>query len=75
MLLLKEVSYADGEKTENKILINPYLITTIRQSGIYTSLATLDRQDIKLSNTFFEIKKMLSEYGNLSVDFEGRETI
>jgi len=71
MLLLKEVSYdEDGHKRESRILINPYLITTVRQPGIYTLVTTVDGQAIKLSDSLFSIKKMLTKFNLSLIDSE-----
>jgi len=69
MLLLNEITYDDdGGKRENKILINPYLVVTLRQFGVYSLMTTVDGQEIKLTNTIFSIKKMLSEYDLSLID-------
>lgn len=76
MLLLNEITLEDdGRKHENRILINPYLITTIRQPGIYTLLTTVDGQEIKLSDTIFHIKSLLSKYDLSLLDYEVIKTI
>jgi len=62
MLLLTEISYQDDKRVENKILVNPYLVITVRQPGIDTLLTTVDGQEIYLSDTLFGIKKMLAKY-------------
>jgi len=64
MLHLKEVTFEKDKKKEKDILINPYLVTSVRQSGLYTSLSMFDGQQLTLSNNFFEIKKMLADYIN-----------
>ena len=71
MLLLTEITFEEeGRKRENRILINPYLITTVRQPGIYTLLTTVDGQNIKLSETLFHIKKLLTKYDLSLLDSE-----
>jgi len=71
MLLLTEIIFKeDGTKYENRILINPYLITTVRQPGIYTVLNTVDGQEIKLSDTLFHIKNLLTKYDLSLLDSE-----
>lgn len=71
MLLLNEITFEDdGRKRENRILINPYLITTVRQPGIYTLLTTVDGQEIKLSDTIFHIKDLLTTYDLSLLDSE-----
>ncbi len=67
MLLLEEITiHESGRKEENRILVNPHLITTVRHSGIYTTVNMSDGQVIKVSDSIHSIKSMLEKF-NLSV--------
>ena len=71
MILLNEITYRDdGSKQESKILINPYLIVSIRQPGIYTLVSTLDGQEIKVVEHVGLIVKKLDDYDLTLVNYE-----
>ena len=48
MLELEELVMTNGVTSTNVILINPFLITTVRHSGISTTIHMSDGQEIKV---------------------------
>ena len=63
MLYLEEITFNEDKlEFKNKILINPYFIVSVRQTGLHTTINMSDGQVLRFKDSFFSIQKMIKEF-------------